>query len=68
MTRALTLCGYGLIVVSAVALEIAARRSGRFASLAEALGVALRRWPARLLIQLGWLWLGWHLFVRVDWR
>ncbi|MGH2395065.1 MAG: DUF6186 family protein [Candidatus Limnocylindria bacterium] len=28
----------------------------------------LRHRPARILMLAGWLWLGWHIFVRVDWR
>ncbi len=68
MTRVVTLLGYVVIIIGAVGVETAARRSGRFATLADAVGLALRLWPVRILMQLGWLWLGWHLFVRVDWR
>lgn len=68
MTRLVTLLGYAVVALGAVGLEIAARRSGRFATFSEALAVALRRWPSRVLLLAGWLWLGWHLFVRVDWR
>ena len=68
MTRAVTLLGYGIAVVCALALELVARRSGRLATLGAALSRVLHHWPIRFLVQLGWLWLGWHLFVRVDWR
>jgi hypothetical protein len=67
MTRALTLLGYAVIVVAAICLEITARRRGR-GRFAAALSVALRWWPLRVLLLAGWLWLGWHTFVRVDWR
>ncbi len=68
MTRLVTLLGYGLIVACALGLELAARRSGRLATFGQALDLILRRWPFRLVLLAGWLWLGWHLFVRVDWR
>ncbi len=68
MTRTVTLLGYGIAVVCAVGLETVARRSGRLATFGAAFSRAMRPWPVRVLVQLGWLWLGWHLFVRVDWR
>lgn len=68
MSRILTLVGYAVIAVCAVGLEVAARGSGRFATLPEAISLAVRRWPVRVVLQAGWLWLGWHLFVRVEWR
>jgi len=67
MTRLVTLVGFALIAACALGLEVAARRSGRLATFGDALSAALRRWPVRLLLQAGWLWLGWHLFVRVEW-
>jgi hypothetical protein len=66
MTRLVTLAGYAVIVAAAIGLEIAARRRGG-ASLGDALAVVLRPWPARMVVVAAWLWLGWHLFVRVDW-
>ena len=66
MTRLVTLAGYAVIVAAAIGLEIAARRRGG-AALGDALAVVLRPWPARLVVVAAWLWLGWHLFVRVDW-
>jgi hypothetical protein len=68
MTRTVTLLGYGIAVVGALALELAARRRGRVATFGAAVSGILRHWPFRLLVQAGWLWVGWHLFVRVDWR
>jgi hypothetical protein len=66
MTRLVTLAGYAVIVAAAIGLEIAARRHGG-ASLGDALVVVLRPWPVRMVVVAAWLWLGWHLFVRVDW-
>lgn len=68
MTRTATLLGYAVVAASAVLLEVVARRSGRLATFPAALSLALRRWPFRVAAQVAWLWLGWHLFVRVDWR
>lgn len=68
MTRLVTMLGYAVLAVCALGLEVAARRSGRLATFANALSLALRRWPLRVVLQASWLWLGWHLFVRVDWR
>jgi hypothetical protein len=72
VTRFLTLLGYGVIAACGVMLELAARRSParsrRVATFGEALDTALQRWPVRVVVLAGWLWLGWHLFVRVDWQ
>jgi hypothetical protein len=68
MTRLLTLIGYGVLAGGAVGLELAARRSRRLATFGDVLDVVLRRWPVRAALLAGWLWLGWHLFVRADWR
>ncbi|MEO7837215.1 MAG: DUF6186 family protein [Acidimicrobiales bacterium] len=68
MTRLVTLLGYAIIAACALGLEVGARRLGRFATFGNALSVAVRRWPFRVVLQASWLWLGWHLFVRVEWR
>lgn len=67
MSRLVTLAGYAVLVATALGLEWAAR-GGRVASFGGALGIVLRSWPARVVLIAAWLWLGWHLFVRVDWR
>lgn len=68
MTRLVTLVGYGLVALCAAGLELAARRFARLATFGETLASALRLWPFRLVVLTGWLWLGWHIFVRVDWH
>jgi hypothetical protein len=68
MSRIVTLVGYAIVAVCAIGLEVDARRAGRFSTFPEALSVSLRRWQVRVVLQAGWLWLGWHLFVRVEWR
>lgn len=67
MTRLVTLLGYVVLAASAAGLELAARRrtSGGFG---DAVTIVMSRWPARVIVLAVWLWLGWHLFARVDWR
>ena len=67
MTRLVTLLGYASVAGGALVLELVARRSKRLPSFGDVLTVILRRWPVRVALVAGWLWLGWHLFVRVDW-
>jgi len=66
MTRTTTLAGYAALAAMMVACEIIARRAGRVATLARALNALGRRRPVWLLVLAGWLWVGWHLFVRVH--
>lgn len=68
MSRTATLVGYTVIAVCAVAVEVAGRRGRRGAPLSQVLSTALGRRPVRLALLAAWLWLGWHVFVRVDWR
>lgn len=68
MTRIVTVAGYVLVAVIGLGLELVARRTRRLATFEEMLAAALGRWPLRVLLQAGWLWIGWHVFVRVDWR
>ncbi|MGQ0803556.1 MAG: DUF6186 family protein [Actinomycetota bacterium] len=63
--RSLTLLGWAVLAVGFVALEVRALvRRDRFATVGDALDVLLRTPAARVLLLLGWLWLGWHVFVR----
>jgi Family of unknown function (DUF6186) len=69
MTRAQTFLGYAVIVLAIVALELAARRrSFRFEvpTLAVAASTLARSRIGKWLLVAGWLWLGWHLFVRAH--
>ncbi len=68
MSRSLTLAGYVVLATGAVGLEGAARRWGRVATFRAALSAAVRRPSVRVAVLAAWLWLGWHLFVRVSWR
>jgi hypothetical protein len=67
MTAGLTVVAYAAVVVAGVALEVVARRR-EAPGLGEVLAAALRIRPVRVAVLAGWLWLGWHVFVRVDWQ
>lgn len=56
--RDVTYAGYALIALAAVVLEVAGVRFG------PVVRWATRSWVGRVLLLLGWAWLGWHLFVR----
>ena len=63
--RWVSLAGWIVLAGAVVALELRARlRRGRFATLGETVSVVLRVPLVRVLALAGWLWLGWHLFVR----
>lgn len=66
MSRTITLVGFAVLAAWAAALELSARRRGRPAPFGAALTWALGRGWLRLAVLAGWLWLGWHVFVRVD--
>jgi hypothetical protein len=68
MTRVPTLAGYVALAIAVLVLELAARRSERLPAFGDVLDVVIRRWPWRVAVLAGWLWLGWHLFARVEWR
>jgi Family of unknown function (DUF6186) len=67
MSRFVTLLGYAVLALAAIGIDVAARRrsSGTFG---DALTRTLGWRPARFVLLAAWLWLGWHLFVRVDWQ
>jgi hypothetical protein len=65
VTRAATLAGYATIAVAMVCFELVQRR--RVGTTArDAVTWALQVRGAKWLVLAAWLWLGWHLFVRVD--
>jgi hypothetical protein len=64
MSRAVTLWGYAVLAVAGVAYEVAGLVFRRTATLGQALIRVTRVRAARLLLLAGWLWAGWHTFVR----
>lgn len=67
MSRDLTVAGYVLLAFAAAGLELAARVTGRFPTLGEAVGAVNRKRAGRYLLYAFWLWAGWHFFVRAQW-
>jgi hypothetical protein len=65
ITRIVTVIGFIGVVGALVTLEIIARRpTNRIPTVGEWLGFLMRARAGRLLVLLGWLWLGWHYFAR----
>ena len=65
VTRVITIIGFAALILALFALEFLARRKGsRIPTLGAWLGYVMRPKAGRVLILLGWLWLGWHYFSR----
>ena len=65
VTRVLTILGFAAVIAALAVLELLGRRKGsRIPTLGEWLGYVMRSRAGRLLILLGWLWIGWHYFSR----
>lgn len=64
MSRTVTLGGYALLALVAVAYQAAGLRLRRTATAGQTLTRLIRLPTARPLLLAGWLWLGWHTFVR----
>jgi hypothetical protein len=65
VTRIITVTGFAAVILALFVLEFLARRKdSRKPTLGEWLGYVMRPKAGRLLILLGWLWLGWHYFSR----
>ena len=63
--RAVTLVGWAFLAAAFVVLEArAVVHHARFARLGDAVAVVLSSRIGRGIVLLGWLWLGWHVFVR----
>jgi hypothetical protein len=65
ITRVITIIGFVCVIGALVTLEIVARRdTNRIPTVGQWLGYLMRARAGRLLVLLGWLWLGWHYFAR----
>ncbi len=65
ITRVITVIGFVCVISALVTLEILARRdTNRIPTVGQWLGYLMRARAGRLLVLLGWLWLGWHYFAR----
>lgn len=64
MSRAATLWGWAVLAVIAVAYQVAGVVFRRTATLGQALRRVTRVPAGRVVLLAGWLWAGWHTFVR----
>jgi hypothetical protein len=63
MSRSADLAMWSALAATAVLLELMAM-AGHLPSAADTITLVMRRRVGRWAVLLGWLWLGWHLFVR----
>ena len=64
MNRAITVWGFAVLAVAGVAYQLAGVVLGRTATLGQALRRVTKVRGGRVLLLAGWLWAGWHTFVR----
>ena len=64
MSRAATLWGYALLAIAIVAYQLAGVVHRRTATVGQALRRVTRIPAGRVVLLAGWLWAGWHTFVR----
>jgi hypothetical protein len=61
----ITLAGFIAVIGAMLVLEFRARRPGsRIPTVGQWLGYLMRPRIGRVLVLLGWWWLGWHYFAR----
>jgi hypothetical protein len=68
MSRTVTLWGYVVLAAAAVAYQTAGLVLRRTATFGQALKRLTRIPAARPLVLAGWLWFGWHTFVRGSYQ
>ncbi|MGY1823122.1 DUF6186 family protein [Geodermatophilus sp. SYSU D00079] len=56
--------GFAVLLLAALALQVTARHGSRAATVAQAVGAALRTTPGRVAVLAVWLWLGVHFLAR----
>jgi hypothetical protein len=63
--KTLFLTGWIILGLASVAGEIVGLLSnGRFPTFGDVLSFLMRSRAGRWFVLIGWIWLGWHLFVR----
>lgn len=64
MSRTTTLVGYCFIAAALLGCQLASLVSRRIPSIGEIASLIASRRAGRWVLLAGWLWVGWHLFVR----
>ena len=68
MSRTLTLWGYAILAAAGVAYQAAGLLLRRTATFEQTLRRLTTNRASRRILLAGWLWLGWHTFVRGSYR
>lgn len=66
MTRTVTLWGYAVLAVTALAYEATGRLRRRTVTFGHFVATVKRLPAGRGVLLSGWLWLGWHTFIRAT--
>jgi hypothetical protein len=66
MTRTVTLAGYLVIATGMVVVQVAGLLGTRLPTLGMVLRFLRSGRVAHWILLAGWLWLGWHVFVRAH--
>lgn len=64
MSRTTTLAGYAIIAAALAGLQLASLFTSRIPTIGQVAAMVARRRIGRAMMLAGWLWVGWHLFVR----
>ena len=64
MNRTATLVGYCVIAGGVLCCQLASFVSSRMPTIGQLASLIASRRAGRWLLLAGWLWVGWHLFVR----
>ena len=64
MNRTVTLVGYCVTAAALLGCQLASLVSRRIPSIGQVASLIASRTTGRVLLLAGWLWVGWHLFVR----
>lgn len=66
MSRTVTLVGYCVLAAALLGCQVASLVSRRIPGIGQVASLVASRRAGRWLLLAGWLWLGWHLFVRTH--
>lgn len=67
MSRAVTLAGYAVLAAAVGGYQLLGLLRRRTPTLGKALAPVTASRTGRLILLAGWLWIGWHIFVRGNW-
>ena len=63
-SRTVTYVGYAAILFAICLWTVMTARHAHWVTLPAAIASLMRRKAVRIVVVLGWVWLGWHLFAR----